>query len=318
MSGERKEKDKKGRVFYIAKNMAEKRTPLTRQHFDQACSDFLQDKSDERCTFGRAVGRVLSRAALMTSMTRSKVPTSSEFKMLFNTQTHHNLEDCLASLARRLPLSCEAFTLSLYYIDLLQSAHDGLVTWLNIERLFAVGIVLASKFAYDRVYTNNYYARVLGVDVSMLNRMEVAMLRLLDFNLTPNPERWTQLHAFVASVAFETPLPVNPNGFASPAAPGSKPAPVITPLGLGASSPAPVPVAIVETPRLKRFGEDSIQSVSTLSQVGEQKPAPVPESENTNSTTSAAEQQPAPVTAEEGSSSSATQPPEAKREEQDK
>jgi len=255
---ERKEKDKRGRVYYIAKNMSDKRTPLTRLHFDQACSDFLQEKSEERSTFGRAVGRVLSRAALMTSMNSSKVPTSGEFKQLFNTQTHHNLEDCLASLARRLPLSCEAFTLSLYYIDLLQSAHDGLVTWLNIERLFAVGIVLASKFAYDRVYTNNYYARVLGVDVTMLNRMEVAMLRLLDFNLTPNPERWTQLHAFVASVAFETVLPTN-TGFAQPATPGRLAVPSLAaPL-----SPAPVPHGEVQTPRLKRFGETDNGDVST-------------------------------------------------------
>ena len=259
MSSEQKEKDKRGRVYYIAKSMSEKRTPLTRQHYDQACSDFLQDRSDERSTFGRAVGRVLSRAALMTSMARSKVPTSNEFKMLFNTQTHHNLEDCLSSLARRLPLSCEAFTLSLYYIDLLQSAHDGLVTWLNIERLFAVGIVLASKFAYDRVYTNNYYARVLGVDVAMLNRMEVAMLRLLDFNLTPNPERWTQLHAFVASVAFEAPLPTQPRTFATPSAPGASLS--VPPISAMPHSPAPIPLTPVETPRLKRFGESDSSSV---------------------------------------------------------
>jgi len=263
MSSERKEKDKRGRVYYIAKNMSEKRTPLTRLHFDQACSDFLQDRSEERSTFGRAVGRVLSRAALMTSMTSSKVQTSVEFRQLFNTQTHHNLEDCLASLARRLPLSCEAFTLSLYYIDLLQSAHDGLVTWLNIERLFAVGIVLASKFAYDRVYTNNYYARVLGVDVAMLNRMEVAMLRLLDFNLTPNPERWTQLHAFVASVAFETVLPAN-NGFASPSSAPSSRRPNLPEIST-AMSPAPVPHTVIETPRLKRFCETDDSEPSPLS-----------------------------------------------------
>jgi len=269
MSSERKEKDKRGRVYYIAKNMSDKRTPLTRLHFDQACSDFLQDRSEERSVFGRAVGRVLSRAALMTSMTSSKVQTSVEFKQLFNTQTHHNLEDCLASLARRLPLSCEAFTLSLYYIDLLQSAHDGLVTWLNIERLFAVGIVLASKFAYDRVYTNNYYARVLGVDVAMLNRMEVAMLRLLDFNLTPNPERWTQLHAFVASVAFETVLPTN-NGFAPPLSPTAK-RPSVPPITTAPLSPAPVPHTVIETPRLKRFGEIEPTSISASSTSGSTK-----------------------------------------------
>jgi len=285
MSTERKEKDKRGRVFYIAKHLADKRTPLTRQHYDQACSDYLQERSEERSDFGRAVGRVLSQAALMTSMTRSKVPTSSEFKILFNTQTHHNLEECLASLARRLPLSCEAFTLSLYYIDLLQSAHDGLVTWLNIERLFAVGIVLASKFAYDRVYTNNYYARVLGVEVGMLNRMEVTMLRLLDFNLTPNPERWTQLHAFVASVAFETPLPAVPKGFVAPAAPAARgTSTVVAPLGIEALPP-PIPSTTVETPRLKRFGEVSPSispAVASSSLEGEAESSSQPKKEDTS------------------------------------
>jgi len=283
MSTERKEKDKRGRVFYIAKHLSEKRTPLTRGHYDQACSDFLQDRMEERSDFGRAVGRVLSQAALMTSMTRSKVPTSSEFKILFNTQTHHNLEECLASLARRLPLSCEAFTLSLYYIDLLQSAHDGLVTWLNIERLFAVGIVLASKFAYDRVYTNNYYARVLGVDVGMLNRMEVAMLRLLDFNLTPNPERWTQLHAYVASVAFETPLPANRSGgFNAPAAPGSQggtSVPTLAPIGIPAIPP--FPANAIETPRLKRFGEMNLSTATTASEDEESSQPPLKRGEET-------------------------------------
>lgn len=259
---ERGDRDKQSRVYYIAKSMAEKRTPLTREHFDCACSDFLQENTDERSVFGRAVGRVLSRAALLTSMGRSRFPTTAEFRMLFNTQTHHNLEDCLASLARRLPLSCEAFTLSLYYIDLLQNEHDGLVTWLNMERLFAVGIVLASKFAYDRVYTNNYYARVLGVDVAVLNRMEITMLRLLDFNLTPNPERWTQLHAFVASVAFEVPLarapaPSTATAAAAPATPNpsSTTATAAAAAAAAPGTPAPVPRTPVETPRLKRFAD---------------------------------------------------------------
>lgn len=250
---ERGDRDKQTRVYYIARSMAEKRTPLTREHFDRACSDFLQENTDERSAFGRAVGRVLSRAALLTSMGRSRFPTTPEFRALFNTQTHHNLEDCLASLARRLPLSCEAFTLSLYYIDMLQNVHDGLVTWLNMERLFAVGIVLASKFAYDRVYTNNYYARVLGVDVTVLNRMEVTMLRLLDFKLTPDAERWTQLHAFVASVAFEVPLARAPSA-ASSAAPSASAA-LPTAATPSAAPSAPVPHTPVETPCPKPFAD---------------------------------------------------------------
>ena len=282
-SNERGDRDKQSRVYYIAKSMAEKRTPLTRDHYDRACSDYLQENTDERSVFGRAVGRVLSRAALLTSMGRSRFPTTAEFRMLFNTQTHHTLEDGLASLARRLPLSCEAFTLSLYYIDLLQNEHDGLVTWLNMERLFAVGIVLASKFAYDRVYTNNYYARVLGVDVAVLNRMEITMLRLLDFNLTPNPERWTQLHAFVASVAFEVPLARTPAQAAAATATAPTTSTATTSTTASASAtvsaaptpaapgmPAPVPRTPVETPRLKRFADST--SGSSAPPAGEAPP----------------------------------------------
>ena len=75
--------DSASRVYNIAKLMAEKRSPLTAQHNEHACSDYLQERSDERSTFGRAVGRVLSRAALLTSMSYPKVKTSAEFRSLF-------------------------------------------------------------------------------------------------------------------------------------------------------------------------------------------------------------------------------------------
>jgi len=200
----------KKHVVEVARSLASRRCPLTQESEDKATSDYLNDHTEERAAFGRSVGRILSQAALLTSMEtpqRSSKPVPEEFRTLFDARTHHNLEDCLASLARRLPLSSEAFTLSLLYIDVLQTLQPGLVCWSNMERLFAVGIVLASKFAYDRVYTNSYYARILGVDVTTLNKMEIAMLQLLNFDLTPSADRWSALHRYVAALTFESVLP---------------------------------------------------------------------------------------------------------------
>ena len=197
-------------VVEVARSLASRRYPLTPESEDKATSDYLNGCTEERAAFGRAVGRILTQAALLTSMEGPQTPEGpvpEDFRALFDARTHHNLEDCLASLAKRLPLSAEAFTLSLLYIDVLQASRPGLVCWGNMERLFAVGIVLASKFAYDRVYTNSYYARILGVDVTTLNKMEIAMLQLLNFDLTPSADRWCALHRYVAALTFENSLP---------------------------------------------------------------------------------------------------------------
>lgn len=193
-------------VFDVAARMAARRMPLSPEHALLVDTDYMVAHKDARVAFGRAVGRVLSRAALLASADAGH--SLPAYAQVFNAASHHSLEDCLASIAAHLPLSAEALSLALYYVDRLQSGRGGgVITWGNIERIYAVAIVVASKYAYDRVYTNRFYAKVLGVDVDILNKMEIALLRLLEFSLSADNDRWAAIHDYVATIAFEQQVP---------------------------------------------------------------------------------------------------------------
>jgi hypothetical protein len=54
------------------------------------------------------------------------------------------------------------------------------ITKTNIYRLFGTALVLAHKYLNDRSFLNSYYARVIGITVEELNKMERDMLTRLN------------------------------------------------------------------------------------------------------------------------------------------
>lgn len=74
------------------------------------------------------------------------------------------------------------------YILRLESCGAAL-TPLTVHRLLGTAIVLAVKHVEDTVWTNAHYARVTGISLTELNRMELLMCSLLDFALwLPGPQ----------------------------------------------------------------------------------------------------------------------------------
>lgn len=52
-------------------------------------------------------------------------------------------------------------------------------------RLLAAAVLLAIKLVDDTHATNRYLAKVAGIPLATLNRLEVALFALLHFTLTP-------------------------------------------------------------------------------------------------------------------------------------
>ncbi|GLC46058.1 hypothetical protein PLESTM_001820500 [Pleodorina starrii] len=76
------------------------------------------------------------------------------------------------------------FIMSLVYMDLLgQRDPDMLPTPLNVHRLLLSGVMLAAKLTDDHYFNNAFYGRVGGVSAQEINRLELEMLRLLDYRL---------------------------------------------------------------------------------------------------------------------------------------
>lgn len=69
------------------------------------------------------------------------------------------------------------------------------LTSLNVHRLVLTGVLLSAKFLDDHYFNNAFYAKVGGVSTAELNRLEVEMLRLLNFRLLVVREELEQLLA---------------------------------------------------------------------------------------------------------------------------
>lgn len=80
--------------------------------------------------------------------------------------------------------SPSCFVVGYVYIDRLVHRHpELLVISLNVHRLLLTSVMIASKTLDDVQYNNAFYAKVGGVSNSELNRLELELLFLLDFEV---------------------------------------------------------------------------------------------------------------------------------------
>ena len=194
-------------VLQIAESLASQKRPLSLSNEHLSHSEHLMADPDARAQFGRAVGCVLqgvqrsSLAALAGVTTGPALPLHAQ--PFLSSHIHRLLDRCIATLARRLPYCVESMTLALCYLETLQHRYEYVVNSWTLNKLFATALVVASKYSYDCVYSNKYYASLLGLTLPELNNLELSFLALFDFAVAPEHFRWIQMHCIVARIAFE-------------------------------------------------------------------------------------------------------------------
>lgn len=78
----------------------------------------------------------------------------------------------------------ETLVMALVHINrILYNDSSFQVTALNIHRLLITGVLCASKFHQDTFYNNKVFAKVGGVSLKELNRLEYEYLQLLNYEL---------------------------------------------------------------------------------------------------------------------------------------
>jgi len=91
--------------------------------------------------------------------------------------------------------SPECYIFALIYIDRLISNTGGRITLHNVHRLLITSIMLAAKGRDDKYYSNAYYSTLGGVTNTELNKLEVAFLSLINFDLYVSNEVFTRYRA---------------------------------------------------------------------------------------------------------------------------
>lgn len=94
------------------------------------------------------------------------------------------IRDYFDRIAKFSECSKEVLVLSLFNINRIISSVPGFeVSPLNIHRLLLSSVLCSAKFMDDAYYNNAFYAKLGGVPVKEINRLEVEFLALINFDL---------------------------------------------------------------------------------------------------------------------------------------
>lgn len=94
---------------------------------------------------------------------------------------------------------CEESSLiiGLIYIDKVCEMAKLIITPNNIHRLLFIAIISAIKYNEDECYTNSYYAKVGGISLSEINRLEFDLLKLIKYSLFVSDANFLQYKQYL-------------------------------------------------------------------------------------------------------------------------
>jgi len=113
-----------------------------------------------------------------------------------------SVADYFARMSQYFQCSDSCLILGPLLIDRLVKMHPEFeLCKMSIHRLLATSVMVAAKYHDDVYYSNNYYAKVAGIPVKEMNRLEAGFLRKIGWRLQVSPEDFeTYLHTVFPSV----------------------------------------------------------------------------------------------------------------------
>ena len=142
--------------------------------------------------FGPVENRALLVAALANVLTQlaklgCRQQRITEFHCV--SQPHIGLHAYLERIAKYFQCSDQCLVLGLIFIDRIVRLHsDFIVSPLNIHRLLATSVMVASKFWDDVFYSNAHYAKVAGVRTAEMCALERQFLLRVGWRLSVSPD----------------------------------------------------------------------------------------------------------------------------------
>jgi len=117
-----------------------------------------------------------------------------------------SIDAYLARILEHLPCSSSCFVLALAYLDRVARSDTSVaVCERSCHRLILVSIMLAKRFYdedEDTHFHNAWFAKLGGINVANLAKLELEFLRLIDWRLHVSPEEYGIYHERVCSAAL--------------------------------------------------------------------------------------------------------------------
>ena len=58
-----------------------------------------------------------------------------------------------------------------------------MLTEYNVHKLLCISILIAIKYNEDKISNNEYYSKIFGLSLKLVNHLEYSYLKLLDYKL---------------------------------------------------------------------------------------------------------------------------------------
>ena len=127
--------------------------------------------------------------------------SQKEFDKIFNysREPEISLYDYLSRIHKYLSINDSTLIISLIYIDRICKNKGVKLTKNNIHRILFSSILASIKFNEDKIYPNSFYAKIVGISVKELTKLESVFLKLIDFKLFISDEIYNIYSTFLYS-----------------------------------------------------------------------------------------------------------------------
>lgn len=140
-------------------------------------------------------GRVLTQWVEAT-LEDNRIQRATPFHSVRAPPMH--IRDYLERIRKYFACSDECFVIALVFIERIGKVDPATTMCaLNAHRLLLIAVMLAAKIQDDVYYSNAYYAKVGGLAVKEVNRLEVTFLKMLDFKAYVDPQEYQLYHGLV-------------------------------------------------------------------------------------------------------------------------
>ncbi|EPY40803.1 cyclin 2 [Angomonas deanei] len=102
--------------------------------------------------------------------------------------------DYMKRIAKHSGCSPECFLVAFIYLDKYCMLTNNVLTFTNAHRLIITVVLISAKLRDDQFYSNAYFASIGGVGTSELNRLEIEMLKHINWDTWVEPSLYQQYY----------------------------------------------------------------------------------------------------------------------------
>jgi hypothetical protein len=135
--------------------------------------------------------------AIIRQNKNAKNTENKNIEIFYTQEPSISIYDYLDRIQKYLNVNNSTLILSLIYIDRICKEKGIKLRKNNIHRILFTSIVISIKYNEDTFFKNSFYAKVGGISVKELTKLENAFLKLIEFKLFVSDDLFQKYYSYL-------------------------------------------------------------------------------------------------------------------------